>query len=272
MTTTTLPPATGRAGLGGQLLSAWTKIRSVRSTVWSLVAMAGIALGLMSLIAWGVMHRWSRLDPPERVNFTRNPLDIILGRPVFVGTLVVAVLGVMAISSEYTTGMIRSTLQAQPRRLTVFAAKIVVVAALMLVVGEVLSFAAFFLGRQLIAGHIPVDLGDPGVTRAVVGGGLYIAVLSLFALAFGTLIRHTAGAITTVLGLVLIVSSLTRLLPDSWGQHINAYMPTNAGLLILQPHQAPDDLLSPWQGLAVFTGWTVLLLIVAAVFLRRRDA
>jgi ABC-2 type transport system permease protein len=154
----------------------------------------------------------------------------------------------------------------------VFAAKIVVVAAMMLVVGEVLSFAAFFLGRQLIAGHITVDLGDSGVTRAVVGGGLYIAVLSLFALAFGTLIRHTAGAITAVLGLVLIVSSLTRLLPDSWGQHVNAYMPTNAGLLILQPHQAPDDLLSPWQGLAVFTGWTALLLIVAAVFLRRRDA
>lgn len=267
-----LPPASGRAGIGGELRSEWTKIRTVRSTLWSLVAMAGISLGFMSLIAWAMMHRWNRFEPGERANFVHRPLEIILARPVFVSQLVVAVLGVMVISAEYTTGMIRSTLQSQPRRLTVLSAKIAVFAVLMLVVGEVLSFAAFFIGRQVIAAHIPVNLGDAGVTRSVVGAGLYLAVLGLFALAFGAILRHTAGAITAVLGLILVVSSLTELLPDSWGQHINAYMPTNAGLLIIQPHQLPGDLLSPWQGLGVFGIWTVLLLALAAAMFAKRDA
>ncbi len=265
--TTTRP-----AGFGGALRSEWTKLRTVRSTIWSLVAMAAISIGLMSVIAWSVMQRWDRLEPGARIRWQHQPVDLILARPIFVAQLVVAVLGVMVISSEYTTGMIRSTLQSQPRRLTVLTAKVVVFAALMVVVGEVLAFAAFFVGRQLISAHIPVNLGDPGVTRSVVGAGLYLAVLGLFSLAFGAILRHTAGAITAVLGLILVVSNLTQLLPDSWGHHINAWMPTNAGQLIMQPRQLPDDLLSPWQGLAVFGGWTALLLIVAAILFKRRDA
>lgn len=267
-----LPPATRPAGLGGALRSEWTKLRTVRSTGYSLLAMAVIALGLMSLIAWATMNRWPRLEPSDRLDLTAHPLDVILVRPVFVCQLVVAVLGVMVISAEYTTGMIRSTLQAQPRRLTVLIAKVAVFAALMVVVGELLSFAAYFIGRPIIAPHIPVALGDPGVTRAVVGAGLYLAVLGLFALAFGAILRHTAGAITAVLGLVLVLSNLTGLLPDSWGRHINAWMPTNAGALIMQTKPAPDDLLSAWQGLAVFAGWTTLLLIIAAVLFVKRDA
>lgn len=269
---TTLPPATRPAGIDGALRSEWTKLRTVRSTVWSLVAMAGVSLGLMSLIAWATMRGWDSFTPDQQASFLHSPLQIVLARPVFVDQLVVAVLGVMVISAEYTTGMVRSTLQAQPRRLTVLGAKVAVFAALMFVVGEVLSFAAFFLGRQLISAHIPVSLGDPHVVRAVIGGGLYLTVLGLFSLAAGAIVRHTAGAITGVLGLILIVSNLTSLLPDSWGQHINAWMPTNAGRLILQTQQAPEDLLSPWQGLAVFAGWTALLLLVAAVLFKRRDA
>jgi ABC-type transport system involved in multi-copper enzyme maturation permease subunit len=269
---TSLPPATRKAGLGGALRSEWTKLRSVRSTVWSLVAMAGIAIGLMSLIAWATMNRWARFDPQEQASLLHRPLEIILARPVFVCQLVVAVLGVMVISAEYTTGMIRSTLQSQPRRLTVLNAKIAVFAVLMLVAGELLSFAAFFVGKQVIAVHIPVSLSDPGVTRSVVGAGLYIAVLGLFSLAFGAILRHTAGAITAVLGLILIVSNLTGLLPDSWGHHINAWMPTNAGVLIFEPQLPPDHLLTQWQGLGVFAGWTVLLLGVAAFLLKKRDA
>jgi ABC-2 type transport system permease protein len=269
------PPAAGRvrrAGFGGALRSEWTKLRTVRSTIFSILAMGGISIGLMSLIAWATMRRWNRFPLREQVNLLHRPLEIILVRPVFVCQLVVAVLGVMVISAEYTTGMIRSTLQSQPRRMTVLAAKVAVFAVVMLVVGEALSFAAFGVGRQLISAHIPVNLGDPGVTRAVVGAGLYLAVLGLFSLAFGAIVRHTAGAITAVLGLILIVSNLTALLPDSWGHHINAWMPTNAGQLILQSRQLPDDLLSPWQGLGVFAGWTALLLAVAALLFTRRDA
>jgi ABC-type transport system involved in multi-copper enzyme maturation permease subunit len=265
--------ATRPAGFDGALRSEWTKLRTVRSTVWSLLAMAAISIGLMSLFAWLlVARRWDRLEPGERAALMHNPLEIILSRPEFFSQLVVAVLGVMVVSAEYTTGMIRSTLQSQPRRLTIFGAKVVVFAAVMLVVGEAIAFAAFFVGRQIIAKRLTVNLGDPGVTRAVIGLGLFLAVLGLFSLAFGAIVRHTAGAITTVIGLNLIISNLTGALPDSWGQHVNAYMPVNAGVLILQPAQQPGDVLSPWQGFAVFGGWTVLLLVIAAVTFQRRDA
>lgn len=272
VTMTPLPPATGRAGLGGALRSEWTKVRSVRSTMWSLAAMASIAVGLMSLIVWLRMRSWSSMDPGERQNLLHRPVDIIIGRPVFIAQIAVVVLGVMVVSAEYTTGMIRSTLQSQPRRLTVLTAKIAVFAALMLVVGEAVSFGAFFAGRAVLSAHVPVNLGDPGVLRSVVGAGLYLAVLGLFSLAFGAILRHTAGAIVAVLGIIIILSGLTQLLPGSWGAHVNAWMPTNAGGLVYEPTLPRDHLLTQWQGFAVFCGWTVLLLGIAAALMRRRDA
>ena len=261
-----------RAGLGGMLRSEWTKIRTVRSTLWSIVSMVAIATGLMMVIAWAIIGRWDRLEPADRAELANDPVSLILGQPILVAQLVVAVLGVMVVSAEYTTGMIRSTLQAQPRRLTVLAAKILVFAALMLAVGEALSFAVFFIGRRLIASRIPLDLDDPGVLRSVVGAGLYLAVLGLFSLAAGAILRHTAGAITGVLGLMLVLSNLTGLLPDSWGHHVNAWMPTNAGQLVYQPSLEPGHLLTQWQGFAVFTGWTALFLAIAAVLFVKRDA
>jgi ABC-2 type transport system permease protein len=271
--TTTLPPATGRAGIPGALLSEWTKIRTVRSTKWSIAAMAGIAIGLNALINYlAVDRRWSVMDPGERLDRINHPLETILSGPMSIAQFAVAVIGVMAISSEYATGMIRSTLQAQPRRLTVVSAKIAVMAALMLVVGEIVSFAAFFVGDAVVGGHIPVSLNDSGVLRSVIGAGLYLTTLALFSLAVGAIVRHTAGAITAVLGFILVISQLTGLLPDSWGRHVNAWMPTNAGELIFQQHSDPQDLLTPWQGLGVFALWTVVLLVLGSYLLRRRDA
>jgi ABC-2 type transport system permease protein len=268
-----LPPATGRAGLSGSLRSEWTKLRSVRSTMWSIAAMAGVAIGLNALINYlSIDRRWANMPAPERLSIIQHPLGQILEGPMSIAQFAVAVIGVMAISSEYATGMIRSTLQAQPRRLTVFTAKLVVLGALMVVVGEVLSFGAFFVGKLVIAAHVPVGLGDPGVLRAVFGAGLYITVLALFSFAFGLILRHTAGAITAVLGLMLVVSQLTQLLPGSWGRHVNAWMPTNAGRLVLEQRVDPKELLTAWQGLAVFAGWTVLLLLLGTFLLRRRDA
>jgi ABC-type transport system involved in multi-copper enzyme maturation permease subunit len=168
--------------------------------------------------------------------------------------------------------MVRSTLQAQPRRLTILTAKVLVLAGLMVVVGEALSFGAYLTGKAVIAPHIPVHLSDPGALRAVVGAGLYIPVLALFSLAVAAILRHTAAAITTVLGIMLVVSNLTALLPDSWGHHINAYMPMNAGSLVFQQHVDPKQLLTAWQGLGVFGAETAILLVIAAVLMRRRDA
>jgi ABC-2 type transport system permease protein len=265
-------PATRRAGFDGLLRSEWTKLRTVRSTTWSLAAMAAISVGLMSFIAWVIMRQWDTFSAEEQAIMAAEPLQIIIDQPVFISQLIVAVLGVMVVSAEYTTGMIRSTLQAQPRRLQVLGAKVVVFAVLMFAVGELLSFAAFFAGRWVMSEHIQVGLGDPGIARSVFGAGLFLTVLGLFSLAFGAIVRHTAGAITGVLGLILIVSNLTILLPGSWGDHVHAWMPTNAGQLIFKPSLPPDTLLTQWQGLAVFGGWTVLLLAVAGYLFRTRDA
>jgi ABC-type transport system involved in multi-copper enzyme maturation permease subunit len=272
--TTSLPPATRRAGLSSSVRSEWTKIRSVRSTLWSIAAMAGVAIGLNALINYlSITRRWDTTMPPdEQARILSHPLSEILAGPMSVAQFAVAVIGVMAISSEYATGMIRSTLQAQPRRATMLGAKLAVLGMLMFVVGEVLSFGAFFVGKLVIGSKVPVNLDDPGVLRAVFGAGLYITVLALFSFAVGLILRHTAGAITAVLGLMMVVSQLTQLLPGTVGHHIHAWMPTNAGYLILEQQVDPEALLTPWQGLGVFAGWTVLLLLVGTYLLRRRDA
>jgi ABC-type transport system involved in multi-copper enzyme maturation permease subunit len=117
-----------------------------------------------------------------------------------------------------------------------------------------------------------VSLSDPGVLRAVVGGGVYLALLGLFALAIGGIVRHTAAGITGVIGFVLVLAPLAQLLPGSFGKHVHAYLPSEAGHLIAQAHQAKNDLLTPWQGFGVFCAWTVALLVIAAILLKRRDA
>jgi ABC-type transport system involved in multi-copper enzyme maturation permease subunit len=119
---------------------------------------------------------------------------------------------------------------------------------------------------------ITVSLSQPGVLQAVVGSGLYLTVLGLFALAIGGLIRHTAGAITAVIGMVLVIFPLAGLLPASWGAHVHAYLPTVAGQLITADKPTSGQLLSPWQGFGVFCAWTALLFGAAILVLQRRDA
>jgi ABC-type transport system involved in multi-copper enzyme maturation permease subunit len=141
-----------------------------------------------------------------------------------------------------------------------------------LIVGELVAFPSFFLGAAILHSKAPVSVGDPGVLRAVIGAGLYLAVLGIFALAIGAIVRHTAGAITGVIGFVLVLAPLAQLLPGSFGKHVHAYLPSEAGRLIAQARQGPDDLLSPWQGFGVFCLWTALLLAIATYLLNRRDA
>jgi ABC-2 type transport system permease protein len=168
--------------------------------------------------------------------------------------------------------VIRASLLAVPRRIPMLAAKAVVFAILLLVVTEIVAFCSFFVGSAILHAHVPVSLGDSGVARAVAGAGLYLTVLGLFALAIGTMIRHTAGAISTAIGVVFVLPILSGLLPGSWGAHINAYLPEQAGTLITHTHEVSGDLLSPWQGFGVLCLETVLLLAAASYLLARRDA
>jgi ABC-2 type transport system permease protein len=140
-----------------------------------------------------------------------------------------------------------------------------------LAISELVAFASFLAAQAIIRNHIPVSLSDPAVMRAVVGTGLYLTALGLLSLAIGALVRHTAAALTVVVGAVVVVSNLARIVPGTVGQHIAAYLPTNAGLLITHARQEPADLLSPWQGFGVLGLWTMLLLGAAAFALNRRD-
>lgn len=261
-----------RAGFGKLLLSEWTKLRSVRSTPWSLVLLGVLTLGFTGLTTGITVAQWSKIDPGNRQQIMADPVRAILGSGIGIGQLTICVLGVLVISSEYSTGVIRASLLAVPRRLPMLAAKGLVFAAVVLIVGEVVAFASFFLGAAILHSHAPVALSDAGVTRAVLGTGLYLTMLGLFAMSIGALVRHTAGAITGVIGFVLVLAPLAKLLPGSVGKHIHAYLPSEAGLLITQAHQRSGEFLSPWQGFGVFGLWTAALLAAAAALLMRRDA
>jgi ABC-2 type transport system permease protein len=276
---TPAPPVSGAApvrargaGFGHLLLAEWTKIRSVRSTLWSLILLVVLSFGFTGLFTWLTVLQWSKAGAAGQQRVIADPVSTILGSGLEFGQLAICVLGVLVISSEYSTGVIRATLLAVPRRTPMLVAKAVIFAAVVLVVGELATFGSFFIGSPILHSHAPVSLGDPGVARAVFGAGLYLTVLGLFAMAIGALIRHTAGAITGVIAFVLVLSPLTQLIPGSVGKHIHGYLPSEAGQLIGQAHQQPGQVLSPLQGFAVFCAWTAVLLVGAAVLLRRRDA
>jgi ABC-type transport system involved in multi-copper enzyme maturation permease subunit len=276
-TTQVSPPVTqpGRpAGLGHLLLSEWTKIRSVRSTVWSLIAYVVLTLGLSALLCWLTVHAMQTGRTGRRGSeLLVDPAGFILGTGLELGQLAIVVLGALTMTTEYSTGVIRASLLAVPRRLWILVAKCVVFATMIFVTAEIISFCSFFIGKAIIRPEVAVSLSQPNVTRAVIGSGLYLTVLGLFALAIGALIRHSAGAIAVGIGLVLVIGPILGLLDSyDWGKHVHDWFPTVAGSYIVAVHQASDQVLSPWQGFAVFCGWTLLLLAAAGYLLRRRDA
>jgi ABC-2 type transport system permease protein len=280
MTTTSVAPARGPSGSAGRRIgfvnlmrAEWTKIRSVRSTVWTLAAFIVVTIGITALLTWLTESHWTGPHAADRdATILADPVGFIMGAGVGLGQLAICVLGALVITSEYSTGVIRASLLAVPRRIPVLAAKSAVFAVLVLVVTEIVAFCSFFIGSAIMHAHVAVSLSDSGVARAVAGAGLYLTVLGLFALSIGTLIRHTAGAISAVIGIVLVLPILSGLLPGNWGAHINAYLPEQAGTLITHTHEVSGDLLSPWQGFGVLCLWAALLFAAGALLLQRRDA
>ena len=279
MTTTTpervapAAPAGRGPGWSGLLAAEWTKIRSVRSTAWTLVVFVVVTLGFTALFTWLTVANWNGPRAAARnANVVTDPVGFILGAGLGLGQLTLCVLGVLVITTEYSTGVIRSSLLAVPKRLHMLTAKCAVFAALLIVIGEIVSFGSFFIGSAILHSRVPVSLSDHLVLRSVLGSGLYLAVLGLFSLGIGGVIRHTAGAVTTAIGVVFVLPILAGLLPGSWGAHINGYLPEQAGTLIGQAHPTSGAVLSAWEGFGVFCIWAALLLGAAAILLQRRDA
>ena len=270
------PPAvdgagTGHAHFGRLLLAEWTKLRSVRSTYWSLIALIIAFPFFCWLFPYLTVSNWKQATATQQANLLLDPIGSMMAPGQYIGQLAVAVLGVMVTASEYSTGMIRSTLLASPHRVRMLAAKSVVFGLLILVIGEAVSFAGFFIGRQTFKSLITVNL-DSADIRQVFGGGLYLAMLGLFAMVLGSLIRHIAGAITGIVALLLVLSGLISLIPGQIGKYLYTYEPTNAGFVIISKHVPDNFLLSSWEGYGVFAAWTAVLWILAAWLLVRRDA
>jgi hypothetical protein len=269
--TTTTSPASAPTllqVLRANLRAEWTKLRSVRSTVWTLLATVGLAVGFGALIGVSQMNSWDRLDPGERLRF--DPTSFSLSG-LFLAQLAVGVLGVLVITSEYATGQIRATFGATPQRLTVLGAKATTFAAVVVGTGLVASFGAFWVGQAIFAAKgLDASVGDPGVLRAVVGGALYLAGVGLLGVGLGTILRRTAGAVAALVGLLFILPIVTGFLPSSF-QAIGKYFPAQAGMSIFNVVPGPDAL-SPWAGFAVLLAYGVLSLAIGGILLTRRDA
>lgn len=245
------------------LRGEWTKLWSVRSTYAALLGTA-TALVVLALL-------FPATGPAAPADPTAYGLS-----GFFQAQLGAAALGVLAITSEYATGLIRATLTATPQRVTVLAAKAVVVAATVAVVAIASAFVAFFAASQVFAGRgVPISLGDPGALRSVVGAGVYLAVLAVFALALGVLIRNSVGTIAVVVTVMLVLPGIATALPASWQDGAVAFLPAEAGqAMIGRTRFAPAGahLLEPWAGFAVLCAYTAVALVAAAIVLTRRDS
>jgi ABC-2 type transport system permease protein len=250
------------------LASEWTKLRSVRSTYWSILIAIVLGIGFGTLIAAANAHAYPRMTPSEQATVDPTALSTA---GLFFSQLALGVMAIMAVSSEYSTGTIRTTLCAVPQRGYVLAAKALIVSFISLVLTTVLAFIAFFIGQAIFKGHhLNVSLSHPGVLRAVIGCGLYMGAMVFMAMGLAIIIRHTAGAITTLVGLVFVLPAVSQALPKNWQHDLARYLPANAGSAITSVIPSSTSL-GPWTGFAVFLIWVAAIGGSGWYLLRHRD-
>jgi ABC-2 type transport system permease protein len=261
------PRSSNDVSFGGVVASEWIKLRSLRSSWLTLAAAVIGMIGIGWLVSFETNSHWSHMQADERAGF--DPVSRSL-TGVYLAQLAIGVLGVLVITGEYATGMIRATLSAVPRRLPVLWAKLGVFASVTLLLMLVSSFAAFLVGQQLLGSH-GTTLSAPHALRAVIGVALYLTVVAVLAIGLGFIIRSTAGGIASLFGLLLVLPAIGHVLPTSWQQHVLPYLPSNAGgaLYTLKPDPGT---LAPWTGFGVMCLWALAAVIAAVVLLRRRDA
>ena len=298
-----LPPAAGQAGLRGVIASEFTKLRSVRSTYWTIASLIITSVGVAAIIGFGASSSIHN-QPWNKAGTDATQLS--LGFFFEIGQLIIAVIGAMIITSEYSTGMIRTSLTAMPRRGTVYLGKLIVLTSVTLVVSLVTSFISFFVGQAVLSGAgvsaslfhtttVPANAnvgpngpgnGPPSYTfvgtdvihastvlTAVVGTALFVTVVALIAFGLGAIIRHTAGAITSTIGLMFVLSIIIQLLPDTWRWDIMRFFPDAAGRVIsVTIGPGNQHLWSAWPQFLVTVIWAVVLVGIGGYLFRKRDA
>jgi ABC-2 type transport system permease protein len=294
----TLPPATGHAGLAGAIRSEFTKLRSVRSTYWTIAALFVVSVGIAAIAGFAIKSN-IQSNPVNKAGMDAAQASLIAFFEF--GQLIIAVLGALAITSEYSTGMIRTSLTAMPRRGTVFAAKLIVFTVVALIVSLITSFVSFFVGQAAMSGSgvgaslfhsvtIPANAIQNGpsssvsfsgtivispstVLTAIIGTALFVTVVALIAFALGAIIRHTAGAITSAIGLMFVLPIIIQVLPNTWRWDVMRFFPDAAGrVLSVTIGQYNQHLWSPWPQFGVTLIWAAVLMAIGGYLFRKRDA
>jgi ABC-type transport system involved in multi-copper enzyme maturation permease subunit len=260
---------TGRVTQLRVIRSEWTKLRSVRSTKWTLAVATLLLIGLPCLVAAITASHWNSMSPQDQAD--RNPIDI-LGAGVGAGQLAIAVLAVLAITAEYSTGMIRASFTAVPKRLPVLWAKLVVFAAVATALAVPAVLIAYWATQSIFHAQptLQVSLSQPGVARTILGMALYIPLIGIFALGLGAIVRNTAAGISIFAAIFFVIPPLMLLLPASWRDPVQPYLPNNAAQAIGTLDNG-RDLLNPGPGAVVFVAYCVVVVGIAAILMRRRD-
>jgi hypothetical protein len=248
--------------------SEWTKLRSLPSAGWCLL------LSTAGIIGVGILSSLLEASHPPHGAAAVAAFDptVVSLSGVEVAMFVTGVFGLLFMTGEYGTGQARSTFTAVPRRLPVLWGKTVVLAGTAFTINAVASLTVFFIGQSILAGHhLGTSLGQPGTARAVLGGAVFLAAVTLLGLGVGTLVRNTAGACGVLFGILFALPLVVSFLPASISDHLNKFMPGEAGMAILNTVPVPTNL-SPVPGLALFAGYAAVILALAAWRIRRQEA
>ncbi|MGP3980977.1 ABC transporter permease [Streptomyces sp. KR80] len=250
------------------LQSEWTKIRSVQSTLWTLSLALVVTLALGALISIVTRNTFEDLSVRDQAAFDATRVSFA---GMGLGQLAMIVFGVLVISNEYSTGMIRTSLAAVPQRGTFLFSKIAIASSLALLVGVVTSFGAFFLGQALLGEH-RASLGDSGVLRAVFGGGLYMGLIAMFSMGVAAMLRSPMLSLGVLMPFFFIISNILGNVDAT--RKAGQYLPDQAGSHVMQVVAPPDDAApyGPWGGLAIMAAWVAAALVGGYVVIKRRDA
>ena len=263
-----------RGGIAGTLRSEFTKIRSVRSTYWTMILLVLAGVGWAIADCAGEAAHWAQTAPLDKANF--DPAQSSLVGLALIGQLVIVMLGAIVITSEYGTGMMRTSLSVMPRRGVLYGAKALVLTMVMLAISLVTSFASFFVGQYLLRStHSTATLSQPGVLQAVLLTACFVTVSSLLAYGLGAILRSTAGAISAAFALLFLLPQLARALPSSWYADMVRWLPGGSvvsQITATKAGSAVPHMFSAWGEFAVLGGYAVVLLVIGALLFSRRDA
>jgi len=249
--------------------SEWIKFRTVRSSVMGVIVFFVLTLGLGGLISWAIRSHWTRTSVADKLTF--DPVSTSLAGIIF-AQFAVGVIGVLFITSEYSSGSIRTTLTAVSNRLRLITGKTIVLAVSLIVVSEIVCFAAFELGQSIFKGVVPTDsLGTADVLRSVLLAGLYLTLLTIAGFSLGLIVRHSAACISIFVSILLIVPIIFAFLPQSWQNSYSKYLPSELGRSMMSPFP-PAYHLGAWNACILLVVYVIVIFGAGVTLMIRRDA